>query len=145
MKIQSGGGIAPCIHNHGNRWKWMKIVMSFFLPWAKSLQYPMQRELGKPQSRFGHSGENKISFHYWESNRNSMVVQLSWYSDYSHYTNWATLVHTAANKFVSRYKWTNKKLVPVYFLHKFGKKMHINSIVCLPSNQKMNKNFLTIS
>jgi len=54
-----------------------------FVPWAKSLQYPMQRELGRPQSRFGHPGENKIFFHYWESNHNSMVVQLSWYSDYT--------------------------------------------------------------
>jgi len=46
----------------------------------------MQRELGRPQSRFAHSGENKISFHYWELNHNTMVVQLSWYSEYIDYT-----------------------------------------------------------
>jgi len=46
----------------------------------------MQRELRRPQSRFGHCGENKISFHYWEPNHNSTVVQLSWYSEYNDYT-----------------------------------------------------------
>jgi hypothetical protein len=66
----------------------------------------MERELDRSQSRSGHSGEN-IFFHYRESNRNSMVVQLGIVAVptlLSQYANWVTLVQTGANIFVSMNK-----------------------------------------
>jgi hypothetical protein len=63
MKAYSGsGGIAPCILDLGTRRKW---VVSFtprpLYPQGKSPWYPLDRELGGPQSQFGHGGEEKNS------------------------------------------------------------------------------------
>jgi hypothetical protein len=63
QKAHSGsGGIAPRIFNLGTRWRW---VVSFtpppLYPQGKSPWYPLDKRLGEPQSRSGHSGEEKNS------------------------------------------------------------------------------------
>jgi hypothetical protein len=63
MKAHWGsGGIAPRILDLGTRWRW---VVNFTLrplySQGKSPQYPLDRRLGRPQSRSGHGGEEKNS------------------------------------------------------------------------------------
>jgi hypothetical protein len=71
MKAYWGsGGIAPLIIDLGTRWRW---VVSFtprpLYPQGENPWYPLDRRLGGPQSRSGHSGGGeKNPCHCWESN-----------------------------------------------------------------------------
>jgi hypothetical protein len=60
--FRGSGGIAPCIIDHGTRWRW---VVGFtprpLYPHGKSPWYPLDRRLGGPQSRSGRGGEEKNS------------------------------------------------------------------------------------
>jgi hypothetical protein len=63
MKAYCGsGGIDPRILDLGTRWRW---VVNFtprpLYPKGKSPWYPSDRRLGKPHSRSGRGGEEKIS------------------------------------------------------------------------------------
>jgi hypothetical protein len=48
-------------------------------PRGKSSRYPMDRRLGRPQSRFERCGEEKKILHYWESNPGRPVRSLPLY------------------------------------------------------------------
>jgi hypothetical protein len=51
MKMFWGSGSrAPCILNHGSRWKWVVSFTSQLLyPWGKSPLFPLDRRLGGPR------------------------------------------------------------------------------------------------
>jgi hypothetical protein len=82
-KTYSGSvGIAPRNLDFGTRWRW---VVSFTLrplyPQGKSPRYPLDKRLGGPQSRSGHSGEENNS-QPPESNPRTNLYP-------SRYTDWA--------------------------------------------------------
>jgi hypothetical protein len=56
------GGIAPRILDLGTRCRWVvSFTIRLLYPQGKSPWYPLDRRLGGPQSRSGHSGEEKNS------------------------------------------------------------------------------------
>jgi len=56
------GSIIPRILYLGTRWRWMvSITPRLLYPQGKSLQYPVDRRLGGPQSRSGRGVEEKNS------------------------------------------------------------------------------------
>jgi hypothetical protein len=87
MKTYWGsGGIAPRILDLGTRWRW---VVSFtprpLYHQGKSPWYPLDRRLGRPQSRSGGGGEEKIPSLRRESNLRTLIVQ----PVAQRYTDWA--------------------------------------------------------
>jgi hypothetical protein len=57
MKTYWGsGGIVPRVHDLDTSWRWVVIMpQPLYSDWRSPL-YPLDRRLGGPQSRFGHSG-----------------------------------------------------------------------------------------
>jgi hypothetical protein len=86
--VWGGGGIHPHILSLGTRYIW---VISFkprpLYPQGKGPRYPLDRRLGGPLRRSGHSKKREILLN-WESNPNSSAVQLV----ARHYTDWSILV-----------------------------------------------------
>jgi len=75
MKMHWGsGGIAPWILNFSTRWKWVVSFTSWLLyTQGKSLQYPLDRRVGGPQSQIGCGGEEKKS-HYCPSRNWTLFI-----------------------------------------------------------------------
>jgi hypothetical protein len=74
--IWRNGGITPHLLNHGSRWRW---VVSFtprplYLR-GKSPRYPLDRRLGGPQSRSGHSGDEENKSLPFPAGNRTLVVQ----------------------------------------------------------------------
>jgi hypothetical protein len=74
--IRGNGDIAPPILYLGTR---RGSVVNFMSSkpesWEKSSQCWLSCRLGGPQSPFGHVGEQKISFPFWEFNHDSLLIQ----------------------------------------------------------------------